>query len=215
VRVLIVEDTRPLARAIADGLRGESMAVDIAFDGGSARDRLAVNDYDVVILDRDLPVVHGDQICRELADGRASLLTVAAVARRVREFGTLKALGWRSRRIIGQVMGESIAIGVLGGATGVALGFGGAALIGKLAPRLYATVGAPSGASVAPAGRNALRSLNNDTAHTVSVTLTASVTVQVILLAVVLAVAGGMIAGSFGGWRAARMRPAAALARVD
>jgi len=72
VRVLVVEDTRPLAQAIADGLRGERMAVDIAFDGGTAQERLAVNDYDVVVLDRDLPVVHGDQICRELADSRAS-----------------------------------------------------------------------------------------------------------------------------------------------
>ena len=72
MRVLVVEDTRPLAQAIADGLRGERMAVDIAFDGGTAQERLAVNDYDVVVLDRDLPVVHGDQICRELADSRAS-----------------------------------------------------------------------------------------------------------------------------------------------
>ena len=148
----------------------------------------------------------------------ASLLTVAAVTRRVREFGTLKALGWRSRRIVGQVMGESIVIGILGGAAGVALGYGGAALIDKLAPKLSATVGAPSSASVATGGRglggSALRSLS-DTAHTVSVTLTATVTVKVILLAVVLAVAGGLIAGSFGGWRAARLRPAAALARVE
>ena len=64
----------------------------------------------------------------------ASLLTSAAVARRVREFGTLKALGWRSRRIVGQVMGESITIGIIGGAVGVALGFAGAALVVKLAP---------------------------------------------------------------------------------
>ena len=55
----------------------------------------------------------------------ASLLTMAAVTRRVREFGTLKALGWRSRRIVGQVMGESIAIGIIGGVVGVALGFAG------------------------------------------------------------------------------------------
>ena len=54
----------------------------------------------------------------------ASLLTGAAVSRRVREFGTLKALGWRSRRIVGQVMGESVVIGVIGGVAGVALGFG-------------------------------------------------------------------------------------------
>ena len=64
----------------------------------------------------------------------ASLLTMAAVARRVREFGTLKALGWRSRRIILQVMGESIAIGIIGGVIGVALGFAGAELVDKLAP---------------------------------------------------------------------------------
>ena len=146
----------------------------------------------------------------------ASLLTMAAVGRRVREFGTLKALGWRSRRIVGQVMGESIAIGVVGGAAGVALGYGGAALIDKLAPKLSATVGTPSAASVTggAAARGILKSLTS-TAHTVSVTLTAPVTVGVILLAVLLAVAGGLIAGGFGGWRAARLRPAAALARVE
>jgi len=151
----------------------------------------------------------------------ASLLTMAAVARRVREFGTLKALGWRSRRIIGQVMGESIAIGLAGGAAGIALGYGGAALIDKLAPKLSATV-APNnpvsvtgpGQAAGAAARNALRELTN-VSHTVSVTLSAPVTVGLILLAVVLAIAGGLIAGVLGGWRAARLRPAAALARVD
>jgi putative ABC transport system permease protein len=149
----------------------------------------------------------------------ASLLTMAAVARRVREFGTLKALGWRSRRIVGQVMGESIAVGVVGGALGVALGFGGVALIDKLAPKLSATVGASNGPSVAGPGqgagvRSAIESLTT-ASHTVSVTLTAPVTRNLILLAVVLALAGGLIAGGLGGWRAARLRPAAALARVD
>jgi putative ABC transport system permease protein len=142
----------------------------------------------------------------------ASLLTMAAVTRRVREFGTLKALGWRSRRVVGQVMGESFVIGALGGIAGIAAGFGGAALIDKLAPKLSATVGAPNGASVS--GHGALKSLGNNTPHTVSVTLSAPVTVSVILLAVALAIAGGLVAGSFGGWRAARLRPAAALARV-
>jgi putative ABC transport system permease protein len=147
----------------------------------------------------------------------ASLLTIAAVTRRVREFGTLKALGWRSRRIIGQVMGESIAIGIIGGIAGVGFGFGGAALIGKLAPKLSATVGSSNAASVAGTGKGAGGALTplTDTAHTVSVTLSAPVTMSVILLAVLLAVAGGLIAGSFGGWRAARLRPAAALARVE
>jgi putative ABC transport system permease protein len=150
----------------------------------------------------------------------ASLLTMAAVARRVREFGTLKALGWRSRRIIGQVMGESIAIGLIGGAVGVGLGYGGAAAIDKLAPKLSATVGASNAASVTGPGQaagagaqSALKALTSAT-HTVSVTLTAPVTVNLILLAVVLAIAGGLIAGAFGGWRAARLRPAAALTRV-
>jgi ABC-type antimicrobial peptide transport system permease subunit len=148
----------------------------------------------------------------------ASLLTIAAVTRRVREFGTLKALGWRSRRIIGQVMGESIAIGIIGGIAGIGLGYGGAALIDKLAPKLSATAGSSNAASVAgtgkAGGKGALSALT-DTAHTVSVTLTAPVTISVILIAVLLAVAGGLIAGSFGGWRAARLRPAAALARVE
>jgi putative ABC transport system permease protein len=149
----------------------------------------------------------------------ASLLTMAAVARRVREFGTLKALGWRSRRIVGQVMGESIAVGVVGGALGVVLGFGGVALIDKLAPKLSATVGASNGHSVTGPGqgagvRSAIESLTA-ASHTVSVTLTAPVTRNLILLAVVLALAGGLIAGGLGGWRAARLRPAAALARVD
>ena len=88
-----------------------------------------------------------------------------------------------------------------------------------LAPKLTATVGSANTASVASkggggGGGGALRALTN-TAHTVSVTLTAPVTVTVIVAAVVLAVAGGLIAGSFGGWRAARLRPAAALARVE
>jgi putative ABC transport system permease protein len=114
------------------------------------------------------------------AFGLASLLTITAVGRRVREFGTLKALGWRSSRIIAQVMGESIAIGIAGGAAGVALGYGGTALIDKLAPKLSATIGTASAASTAggPAARGILKSLAG-TAHTVSVTLTAPVTVSV------------------------------------
>lgn len=81
VRVLVVEDARQLADAIADGLRGQAMAVDVVFDGQAAQESLAVNDYDVVVLDRDLPVVHGDEVCRSLAaDGatvRILMLTAA------------------------------------------------------------------------------------------------------------------------------------------
>lgn len=73
MRVLVVEDTQPLAQAIADGLRGEAIAADVALDGATAQERLAVNDYDVVILDRDLPLVHGDDICRSLAASGATV----------------------------------------------------------------------------------------------------------------------------------------------
>ena len=164
------------------------------------------------------------------AFGLASLLTIAAVSRRVREFGTLKALGWRSRRIIGQVMGEALIVGIAGGAAGVALGFAGASLVSSLAPSLSASIGQTTG-SATPGGARTFggggfpgggfpggggfRQLAADAGHTVAVHLTAPVTVGAVLLAVVLAIAGGLIAGSFGGWRAARLRPAAALSRVE
>lgn len=85
MRVLVVEDHRRLARAVADGLRREGMAVDIAFDGADALAHVAVNDYDVMVLDRDLPEVHGDEVCRALVDRgtqtRVLMLTAAATIR--------------------------------------------------------------------------------------------------------------------------------------
>ncbi|MFI0371277.1 response regulator transcription factor [Actinomadura sp. 1N219] len=67
MRILVAEDERVLADLVAEGLREQAMAVDVAYDGAAALERLAVNDYDVLVLDRDLPRVHGDEICRELA----------------------------------------------------------------------------------------------------------------------------------------------------
>jgi putative ABC transport system permease protein len=152
----------------------------------------------------------------------ASLLTMAAVARRVPEFGTLKALGWRSSRIVTQVLGESVTTGIVGGLAGVGLGFAGVAIIDKIAPQLSATVPSASGAlgtpqTVTGPGGVASGALIGGPAAshtTVAVPMSASVTIGAIALAVVLAIAGGLLAGSFGGWRAARLRPAAALARV-
>ena len=66
VRVLLVEDQVELAHTIAGVLRREGMAVDLAFDGQQALDRVGVSSYDVVVLDRDLPVVHGDDVCRRI-----------------------------------------------------------------------------------------------------------------------------------------------------
>jgi ABC-type lipoprotein release transport system permease subunit len=156
------------------------------------------------------------------AFGIASILTVSAVSRRVREFGTLKAMGWRSRRIIRQIMGEALVIGIIGGIAGVALGYGGAALVQSLAPPLTASTaatssGGPPGAAGqgGPGGGGGLAHAASAASHSVSVHLTAPVTAGVVALAVVLAILGGLIAGSLGGWRAVRLRPAAALARVE
>ncbi len=145
----------------------------------------------------------------------ASLLTMAAVSRRVREFGTLKALGWRSRRIVSQVMGESLAMGVIGGAIGVGLGFAGAALITRISPKLSAAVATPTGLRFASNGPGGPQTSSPTASHTVLVPMHASVTASMIVLAVVLAVAGGLLAGTFGSWRIGRLRPATALARVE
>jgi DNA-binding response OmpR family regulator len=92
MRVLVVEDERLLADTITEGLRNHAMAVDVAYDGDAALDRLAVNDYDVIVLDRDLPLVSGDQVCRTLvesgAETRILMLTAAtAVKERVAGLG--------------------------------------------------------------------------------------------------------------------------------
>ena len=82
MRVLVVEDEVMLADTIADGLRDRGFAVDVVYDGQAALERHAVNDYDVAVLDRDLPVVHGDEVCRYWASGprtmRILLLTAAS-----------------------------------------------------------------------------------------------------------------------------------------
>jgi DNA-binding response OmpR family regulator len=88
VRVLVVEDEEMLADAVAEGLRRHALAVDVAYDGDTALERLAVNEYDVVVLDRDLPGTHGDDVCRAVLAGGAAarvlMLTAAAqVADRV------------------------------------------------------------------------------------------------------------------------------------
>jgi DNA-binding response OmpR family regulator len=80
MRVLVVEDERLLADAIAEWLRDEAHAVDVVGDGAAALERLAVNDYDVVVLDRDLPVVHGDEVCRTVVESEASVRVLMLTA---------------------------------------------------------------------------------------------------------------------------------------
>jgi DNA-binding response OmpR family regulator len=88
MKVLVVEDQARLAEAVAEGLRREGMAVDVSYDGGDALSHVAINHYDVVVLDRDLPGVHGDQVCRAIvarhSQARVLMLTAATtIAERV------------------------------------------------------------------------------------------------------------------------------------
>lgn len=145
----------------------------------------------------------------------ASLLTLSSVTKRIRELGTLKALGWSQQLVVRQVTGESLLQGVLGGAVGVVLGLAGAALIAALSPSLQATV-----AAATEQGRGFLRGPGPfgqgavaDTATEVS--LGAPVSVSLVLGAVGLAVLGGLIAGAVGSLRASRLRPADALRHID
>jgi putative ABC transport system permease protein len=137
----------------------------------------------------------------------AALLTLSSVGKRVRELGTLKAIGWTQRLVVRQVVGESVAQGVLGAVAGVALGILAAVLVGAFGPTL--TASSSTGSADNLLGAAAVR-----TAHE-TLTLKAPLSVTIILLGLVLALAGGLLAGAAGGLRAARLRPAEALRRVE
>ncbi|MEU0393412.1 ABC transporter permease [Streptomyces sp. NPDC006208] len=151
----------------------------------------------------------------------AGLLTSAAVSRRVREFGTLKALGWKSGRVTRQVAGEALVNGLVGGALGIGLGLAGAWLITTFSPTLTAELGGGLGGGGAAAGGRVVfgggpGGPGQETAgRALDIALSAPVSLMTIALAVALAVAGGLVAGGFGGWRASRLRPADALRRVE
>ncbi|WP_370667188.1 ABC transporter permease [Streptomyces sp. IBSBF 2507] len=151
----------------------------------------------------------------------AGLLTSSAVSRRVREFGTLKALGWRSGRVTRQVIGEAVVNGLVGGALGIALGLAGAYAVTAVSPTLQAQLGGGTGGGGGAGGPGGLGGGGmggpgrQAAAKTLDIALTAPVSLTTIALAVALAVAGGLVAGGFGGWRASRLRPADALRRVE
>ncbi|WP_406122773.1 ABC transporter permease [Streptomyces sp. NBC_00989] len=149
----------------------------------------------------------------------AGLLTSSAVSRRVREFGTLKALGWKSGRVTRQVVGEAVVNGLVGGVLGIALGLAGAYVVTAISPTLSASLGSTAAGGRAGGGPGGggggFGGGRQAAAKTLDVALTAPVNATTIALAVGLAVAGGLIAGAFGGWRASRLRPADALRRVE
>jgi ABC-type antimicrobial peptide transport system permease subunit len=142
----------------------------------------------------------------------ASLLTLSSVTKRVRELGTLKALGWSQRLVVRQVTGESLVQGLLGGAVGILVGIAGALAITAFGPTLQATVDTVADQGprfVGPFGQGDVTTPATDVA------LDAPVSVSMVLWAVGLAVLGGLLAGAVGSLRASRLRPADALRHID
>jgi ABC-type antimicrobial peptide transport system permease subunit len=138
----------------------------------------------------------------------ASLLALSSIGKRVRELGTLKALGWTQRMVVRQVAGESLAQGLLGGIFGIALGIVACLVIGAFGPSLSAS---------STTGGGDLLGLGAETARTAtsSVSLSAPVGGAVLAIGFGLALLGGLIAGTAGAFRAARLRPADALRTVE
>jgi putative ABC transport system permease protein len=138
----------------------------------------------------------------------AALLTLASVTRRVREFGTLKALGWPARMITVQVLTETAVVGVAGTLAGVVFGFAGADLVSALGPTLTVNVTALPALSPSPKGTPAAPD------GPVPVHFSAPVSPGIVALAVALGILGTLLAGALGAWRAARLSPATALSRI-
>ena len=150
------------------------------------------------------------------AVGLATLLTLNSVAKRTRELGTLRAIGWSKGRVVRQIAGESVAIGAIGAVAGVVLGLLGAQLAEAFFPSLEASL-APAGNLAAGGGpgggRFGLGAVSDAPEQAVSVG--APIDVNLLALGVVLAILGGVIAGMIAGLRAARLKPSEALRTVE
>jgi ABC-type antimicrobial peptide transport system permease subunit len=137
----------------------------------------------------------------------AALLALSSVGKRVRELGTLKALGWTQRMVVRQVAGESLATGAVGGVLGIVLGVVAALAINAFGPTL--TASATTGGGSALLGAASLRTTTS------TVSLTAPVGAGILALGFALALLGGLIAGTAAALRAARLRPADALRQME
>ncbi len=144
----------------------------------------------------------------------AILFTISGISRRTRELGTLKAIGWSNRRVVGQVAGESVVQALIGGAVGVAVGVAGVWLINVIQPTISAGSALPSGGTAGPGGMPGGPGAFGASAAVSDVVLSAPLSLWIVVAALLLAVLGGLVAGAFGGWRAARLSPAEALRAV-
>ncbi len=138
----------------------------------------------------------------------AALLALSSVGKRIRELGTLKALGWTQRMVVRQIAGESLAQGILGGVLGIGLGLLAALAVDAFGPTLTASSPASSG-TIFGVSVGAARTATS------KVSLDAPIGFKIILLGFGLALLGGLFAGAAGALRAARLRPADALRQVD
>ena len=138
----------------------------------------------------------------------AALLALSSVGKRIRELGTLKALGWTQRMVVRQIAGESLAQGILGGVLGIGLGILAALAVDAFGPTLTAS---------SPSSSGTLFGVSVGAARTATskVSLDAPIGFTIILLGFGLALLGGLVAGTAGALRAARLRPADALRQVD
>ncbi len=138
----------------------------------------------------------------------AALLTTSSVSKRVREIGTLRAIGWRKGRVVRQIMAETIGIGIVGAVIGVLAGLGVAEAVNLFGPTLTSTT---SGLSVGASTASTLFHQTTTASTSQSLHLQAVITITTVLLGVGFALLGGLVAGALGGWRAARLSPAIAL----
>jgi ABC-type antimicrobial peptide transport system permease subunit len=138
----------------------------------------------------------------------AGLLTLSSVAKRVREIGSLRAIGWTRGSVVRQIMAETLGIGIIGGVIGVVIGLVVCGLVGAIGPGLTVT---STGLAVGASALSELVHQSTTGAVTTTVHLSAPVTISTIAIAFGCAVIGGLIAGLVGGWRAARLAPASAL----
>lgn len=144
----------------------------------------------------------------------AVLFTISGVTRRTREFGTLKAIGWSNGRVVGQVAGESVIQGLIGGAIGLAVGLAGIWIINLISPTISSTAASTGQAGPGQGGGPMGGGFGGMAQQAADIVLHAPITLWVVAAAVGIAIAGGLIAGAFGGWRAARLSPAEALRSV-
>ena len=143
----------------------------------------------------------------------AVLFTISGVSRRTREFGTLKAIGWSDGRVVRQVAGESMVQGLIGGIVGLVIGTIGIIVIEIVQPTVSSTAATTAGEGMGGMGGPLGGGMEQAQAAS-EIVLHAPFTPAVVLAAVGIAVLGGLLAGMFGGWRAARLSPAEALRSV-